>query len=255
MRASLLAAQKDLVILFRSPLAYILMACFLFIAGYFFASGVGYYQLVSLQMMQMPEAATFTPQELLVGPYLQNAGVILLFFLPLLTMRGFSEEKRMGTFELLMSYPLREAQLAGGKLLALSAFLALLLALSAVGPLALFIYTAPEFGPFLVGYLGLFLLSASFASLGLFLSSLTENQIVSAALTFASLLFLWLISWVKEIVPKAVQPLVEALSLLSHFESFTKGVLVFSDLIYYLAFTAAFLWFTVLSLENQRWRA
>ena len=95
---------------------------------------------------------------------------------------------------------------------------------------------------------------ANFGSLGIFLSTLTENQVVSAVLSFASLLVLWLLAWVKDIVPAAIQPLVEGLSLLSHFEPFTKGVLAVADLTYYLAFTAAFFWLSVLSLENQRWR-
>lgn len=254
MRASLLTARKDLIILFRSPLAYILMACYLFIAGYFFASGVGYLQLVSIQLMQMPQAGGFTSQELVIGPYLQNAGVILLFFLPLLTMRGFSEEKRQGTFELLMSYPLSEATLVGGKLLALALFLAVMLLFSGLGPALLPFYMTIETAPLFGGYLGLFLMSLSFASLGLFLSTLTENQVVAAALSFVSLIFLWLLAWVKDIVPAAVQPVVEGLSLLSHFEPFTKGVLAVADLVYYLAFTGAFFWLAVLSLENQRWR-
>jgi ABC-2 type transport system permease protein len=98
-------------------------------------------------------------------------------------------------------------------------------------------------------------MAVSFASQGLFLSTLTENQVVSAVLSFAALLLLWLLSWVKDIVPAGVQPVVEGLSLLSHFEPFTKGVLAAADVTYYLAFTAAFFWLSVLSLENQRWRA
>ncbi len=255
MRTSLLAARKDLIILFRSPLAYILMACYLFIAGYFFASGVGYLQLVSIQLMQMPQAGGFSAQDLVIAPYLQNAGVILLFFLPMLTMRGFSEEKRMGAFELLMSYPLSEAALVGGKLLSLAVFLGIMLLFSGLGPALLYFVLTPETAPLLAGYLGLLLMAVSFASLGLFLSTLTENQVVSAVLSFAALLLLWLLSWVKDIVPAGVQPVVEGLSLLSHFEPFTKGVLAASDVTYYLAFTAAFFWLSVLSLENQRWRA
>ncbi|WP_457571055.1 ABC transporter permease [Desulfovulcanus sp.] len=252
---TLTLARKDWMILFRSPLAYIVLGCFLFISGYFFVSLVGQFQLFSLQVMQNPGVENFTPQEWVIRPFLQNAGVILLFFIPLLTMRSFSEEKRMGTFELLLSYPVQEYQIVLGKLLAVGGFLTLALILSGVGPSFLFLYAQPELLPTLTGYLGLLLLGLSFASIGIFISSLTENQIVSATLSFGALLLLWLLSWVKELVPGFYKPVVEALSLLSHFDSFTKGVLSVPDLTYYLTFILAFVGLTMLSLENQRWRA
>jgi ABC-2 type transport system permease protein len=255
MGGSLLTARKDLTVLFRSPLAYLILAAFLFISGYFFVSAMRYFELISMQIMQSPQAPDVTPVDLIVAPYLRNAGVILLFLLPLLTMRGFAEEKRMGTFELLMGYPLGEAQIAGGKLLAMAFFLLCALAVSAINPAMLFFFTEPEIGPILTGYLGLFLLALSVASLGLFLSSLTENQIVSAVFSFTALLILWLISWVEEAVPGFLAPVVSGISLLDNFDSFVKGVLDFQDALFYLTFTAAFFWLTVLSLENQRWRA
>ncbi len=254
MKGCLLLARKDLTVLFRSPLAWILLTCFLVICGYFFVSAVRYFELVSMQLMRNSQAMDITAMELVVGPFLQNSGVILLFFLPLLTMRGFSEEKKMGTFEVLMSYPLREAHLVGGKLLALAGFLFVALAFNALSPALLFLFTTPELPAVLVGYLGLYLMAVGFAALGLFLSTLTENQIVSASLTFAALLLLWLLSWLKSMVPPSVEPVVLGVSLLSHFESFTKGVFDVADAIYYLTFTAGFFWLSVLSLENQRWR-
>ncbi len=255
MSETLLLMRKDLFVLFRSPLAYIVMACFLAITGYFFASGVQYFELVSIQVMQTPNITDFTPTDMVVGPFIQNTGVILLFFIPLLTMRGFSEEKRMGTFEMLLSYPLREFQIAGGKLLALAGFLLVMLAVNALSPLLLALVSEIEPMPVLCGYFGLVLLGVSFAALGLFLSSLTESQILSAVLTFAALLLLWLLLWIKDL--QQGSPLVEALlqvSPMMHFEPFTKGVLDMVHIIYYLTFTAGFFWLTVLSLENQRWR-
>ncbi|MGE4298713.1 MAG: ABC transporter permease [Desulfovibrionaceae bacterium] len=252
MNASLLIARKDLCLFFRAPLGYLVLACFLLVSGYFFVASVSYYELVSIQLMQNPQLADFTPTEMVLAPYLQNAGVILLFFLPLLTMRGFAEEKRSGAFELLVSYPVSEAQLVGGKLLALGVFLLAMLAASAVGPLLLFLVSTPEPLPALVGYGGLFLMVTAFASLGLFLSTLTENQIVSAALSFAALLVLWLLSWIKDAVPAAVAPVVDGLSPLAHYASFTRGVLDLADVVYFATFILAFFWLAVLSLENQR---
>ncbi|CAM2059058.1 putative ABC-type transport system involved in multi-copper enzyme maturation, permease component [Desulfovibrionales bacterium] len=254
MNQCLLLARKDCLILFRSPLAYILLTCLTSIVGYFFAASLQYYELISVQLTQNPDAIGISPMELIVAPYLQNTGVILLFFLPLLTMRSFSEEKRMGAFEMLMSYPITEVQLAGGKLLVQAIFLAVALALAAVPPLQLSFFTTIEILPFLVGFGGLFLIGLAFASLGLFLSSLTESQIVAAVLSFASLLLLWVLAWLKEAAPKGLGPILASLSIMQHFEQFPKGVIEAADLAYYLTFTVGFFWLTVLSLENQRWR-
>ncbi|QJT10388.1 ABC transporter permease [Oceanidesulfovibrio marinus] len=256
MKKTLLLAYKDLAIYFRSPLAYVLMAFFLLASGYFFVVGVGFYEMLSMEAMRSPEVADFTLMELVVGPQLQNAGIILLFFLPLLTMRGFSEEKRMGTFEMLMSYPVREWEVAAGKLVALLGFLAAAIGVSALCSAGLlFMFSRPEIAPMLVGYLGLLLLALAFCSLGLFLSSLTENQVVAAVATFVALLLLWVLSWLKDAAPAGAKPVLANLSMLTHFEPFTKGVLGGSDVIFFVTFIAGFFWLTVLSLENQRWRA
>lgn len=254
MSGAYLLAKKDLLVLFRSPLAYIVLACFLMITGYFFAANVTMFQQFSIQAMRNPTIQDFTPQLFIIQPYLDSSSIILLFFLPLITMRSFSEEKKMGAFEMLMSYPLNELQIVGGKLLAVGAFLLVALILNAFGPGMLFFVTEPELLPLLTGYLGLFLLSMSFAGLGLFLSSLTENQIVAAALSFAALLLLWMLAWIKDMTPGDAGMILSALSPLSHFASFTKGVLDVQDITYYVTFIAGFCWLSVLSLENQRWR-
>jgi ABC-2 type transport system permease protein len=254
MNGSILLAHKDLVVFFRSPLAYIVLFCFLLISGYFFTMSVGYYAAVSIQVSQNPGITDFNPNDVLIGPLLQNSGVILLFFLPLLTMRSFSEEKKSGAFELLMSYPLREWDLVAGKLLALAAFLAVAVGLHAVSPLMLMSMVEVEPLPVLTGYLGFFLLALSFASLGVFFSTLTENQIVAAVFSFASLLLLWLFSWIKDLAPQSYGAVFAALSPMSHLDGFAKGVLNVADLTYYLTFLAGFFWLSVLSLENQRWR-
>lgn len=254
MTKALLLAQKDAMILFRSPLAYSILGCLLAVCGYFFASSIQLFEMLSLQMLQNPGVSGVTPLEYIVAPYLQQSGVMLLFFLPLVTMRTFSEEKRMGAFEMLMSYPVREHEIVAGKLLAVAFFLAMGLALLAVGPALLATATDIELIPMLLGFLGLFLMALAFAGLGLFISSLTDSQIVAAVFTFAALLLLWVLSWLSELGGQGPASIAASLSLLTHFEPFTKGVLEFKGLIYYLAFTAGFFWLTVLSLENQRWR-
>jgi len=247
-------AKKDLKVLFGSPLAYLILACFSFVSGYFFLSLVTQYQIFSLQAMQMQGIKNFNPQEWIIRPYLQNSAILLLFFIPLITMRSFSEEKKLGTFELLLSYPVTELQIVLGKLLALAVFVGVALLLNAVGPILLFVYSAPELGSTLGGYGGLFLLGLSFVALGVFLSSLTENQVVAASLTFGALLVLWLLSWIKDLVAKQYQFVIKSCSLLAHFDSFAKGVITGTDLVYFVSFILFFIGLTLISLENQRWR-
>lgn len=254
MNQSLLLARKDLAILFRSPLAYLIMACFLAVTGYFFVSMIGYYELVGLQLMRNPGMSDFTPTQMIFPTYLSNASVVLLFVLPLLTMRGFSEEKRMGTFEVLISYPLTETQLVVGKLFALAVFLLALLVGSGLSLVLLNFFASLEPLPILSGYLGAFLMGLSFLSLGLFLSSLTENQMLSALFAFAALLILWMLSYATEMGAAPWLKHVAELSPVTHLKGFTEGVIEASDLVYYLGFTLAFGFLNVLSLENQRWR-
>lgn len=255
MKKSLLIARKDLAVMFSSPLAFIVMGCFLIVTGYFFALHVIAYWRFSLQAMQfMGPTDGMGTTAYVIQPFLETTGLLLLFFMPFLTMRGFSEEKRMGTLEMLLSYPLTEIELTMGKLLGLAGYLLLVLALHAVSPLLLFLFAAPELLPVLTSYLGLFLLGLAFCSLGLFLSSLTERQVVSAVLAFAALLLLWLLLVPRMFLPPFWGELLADLSLLDHFQPFTKGELVLADLVYYVTFILGFAWLTVLSLENQRWR-
>ncbi len=256
MSQSMLIARKDLSILFRSPLAYLIMACYLAISGYIFSNLVNAYQQASFQLMQNPNpGAIFTPTAVIIPQFMQNSAIVLIFLLPLLTMRGFSEEKRMGTFEVLVSYPLTELQIVTGKLTALALFLLVLLAASFINPSLLFIFTEPELLPMLSAYLGLFLMSVSFLAIGLFLSSLTESQILSALFAFAAIMMLYLLSWLGDANATEWAKILSDLSPLRHFQNFTKGVLDFADLAYYLTFTVGFSFLTMLSLENQRWRA
>lgn len=254
MNKTLLLAQKDAMILFRSPLAWSILGCLFAVCGYFFASSVQFFELVSLQLLQNPGVTGVTPFEYIIAPYLQQSSVMLLFFLPLITMRTFSEEKRMGAFEMLMSYPVKEHEIVAGKLAAVGVFLLATCAGLALGPALLMTMAEVEPLPVLCGWLGLLLMGLAFASLGCFISSLTESQIMAAVFTFAALLLLWVLSWLSELNATGPAAVVASLSLLTHFEPFTKGVLELKGVIYYLAFTAGFFWLAVLSLENQRWR-
>lgn len=261
MRKAWLVAKKDLYVYFRSPLAYVLMAVYLFITGFlFFRYLIIQYHNYSVQYSRMAglmagQPPTYTLQELVIWPYLVNCAATLLFFLPLLTMRSVSEEKKLGTLDLLVSYPLRESTIAAGKLLALSVLLITVLVLAMVGPLLIFFFAGPEPLPMLTGFAGLFLMSVGFASMGLFFSTLTENQAVSAFLTFAAGLALWMMTWIKDLVSGPASRIIEHLSLLDHLEPFAKGVLDLAGLVYFLAVIGTFYGLCVFSLEYRRWRA
>lgn len=228
--------KKEMKTYFVSPIAYILIAVFLGISGYFFAIISCYWKIASLE-----------------AP-LWNMGVILLFISPLLTMRLLAEEKRQQTMELLLTSPIKVYQLVLGKYC--GALLLYLIAITLTFPFPLFLklYGNPEMGPILSGYLGLFIMSASFVSIGLFASSLSENQIVAAILSFAMLLFLWIIRWAEETVGGIWREVLENLSFFNHYENLQKGVIDSVDIFFYLAIIFTFLFLTVRVIESRRWR-
>jgi ABC-2 type transport system permease protein len=180
--------------------------------------------------------------------------VILLFIMPLLTMRLFAEEKRQGTIELLLTYPVRDLAAVLAKFAACLAVYVVMLGLTGVYPVLLVTFAQPEVGPILAGYLGLLLLGAAFISLGALASSLTENQIVAAAITFGVLLIFWVIGWSSQFAGSDVGWLLSHLSLLDHFDNFPKGIIDTKDVIFYLNFMVLCLFLTLRSLESHRWR-
>lgn len=192
--------------------------------------------------------------EMVLNPLFANMGIILLLIMPLLTMRLFSEEKKTGTIELLLTYPVKDIETLLGKLLACILVYVIMLVLSFLYPVMLIIFGRLEWGPILSGYLGLFLMGTSFISLGVLASSLTENQIVSAAISFGMLLFFWVIGWASEFAGKTVGKILPKISLIQHFDNFPKGIIDTQDIVYYLLFIIFFLFLTMRSLEAHRWR-
>ena len=240
---------------FTSPIAYVVCAVFTGLSGYFFSSSFNHFSLISFQAGRNPYLIDLNVNQMVLAPTFGNMSIIMLLILPLLTMRLLAEEKRSGTFELVMSYPIREGEIILGKYLA-----AMLVFLVMLGPTVLFPVLAVNLaqtdpGPVLTAYLGLILLGGAFIALGLFLSSLTENQIVAAVLTFGALLALWMTGWVSRISGSGLSGFLAQLSVIEHFDSFAKGVLDTHDVTYYLVFIIFFLFLTSRSVESSRWRA
>ena len=247
--------KKEMRLYFVSPIAYAVFAIFTLISGWFFYNVFAFYTLVSMQAAFNPMMARdLSVTEGVIRPLFQNISVIMLLMMPILTMRLFAEEKKSGTIELLLTYPVRDGEVLVGKYLAALTIFLGMLALTAVYP-ALVLWTAGlEWGPLLTGYLGLILQGGAFIAVGILISSLTENQIVAAVATFGTLLIFWVISWAADSAGAAFGRILSHLSLTEHFESFAKGVLDTKDVIYYLNLTILSLFLTLRSLEAKRWR-
>jgi ABC-2 type transport system permease protein len=252
--------KKELIIYFAGPIFYITGFFFLLLTGYFFYANVLYYGITSLaaavQATNPEVAAQLNPQNMVYQPLFMVLAIVLMFLVPLLTMRLLAEEKRSGTAELLFTYPLADWSIILGKFAAAFLIYLIFLAFTASYSLALCFMTRVDLGALAAGYLGVVLLGASFLSLGLFASSLTENQIIAGVVGFALLLLFWVIGWTQELGPGgALGRVMQFLSLTEHYENFSKGVINTRDLVYYASFIFFFLFLTKRQLESRRWRA
>jgi ABC-2 type transport system permease protein len=249
-------AQKELKSYFASPIAYIVIGLFALLYGYFYVAILAYFVRESLQVGQFgaqgPQSMNVNQQ--LIRPLLQNVTILVLFIMPMITMRTYSEEKRSGTIELLLTAPLTDFQIIIGKFLGALALYVIMLAVSMIHIAILFHYGNPEWKPLVSAYLGLLLLGGCFISMGLFISSLTKNQIVAGMLTFAVFLFLWVITWIGGFGGPMLDQLTSYLSIIEHFDDFGKGVIDTTHLIYYISFITFGLFLTAKSVDSERWR-
>jgi ABC-2 type transport system permease protein len=192
--------------------------------------------------------------QMLFEPFFNNMTIILMFLLPLLTMRLFADEKKMRTEELLLTSPLRPAAIILGKYLAALLIYVIILLLTATYAVFVFIHGNPEPAPLLTAYLGLFLLGAVFIAIGLFASALTENQVIAAAISFSAILLIWVVSWVGESGPGAWRSILTYLSFFSHFKNMVTGVIDTQDIVYFLSFIFLGLYLTGSVFEFRKWR-
>ncbi len=228
--------KREVKSYFTSPIAYVLMGIYLALSAYFFTAVIFYTEEASLHLV------------------LGNMGVTLLFITPVLTMRLISEERRQGTIELLFTSPLTATHIILGKFLGVLFLYVVALLISGEFALFLKLFGNPENGPLISGYLGLFLMGTSFLAVGLFASSLTENQIVAAVITFFLLLFFWISGWAADMTGGIWKNFFQNLSIFNHFDSFRKGVVDLTDLLYYLSLIFLFLFLSVKIIDSRRWR-
>ncbi len=253
MRNILAIAGKELRSYFASPIAFIIIGLFSLLFGFFFYTYLTLFVRQSEMMMMQGGGAANINQQMIRGVFL-NSAVIILFVMPMITMRTYSEEKRSGTIELLLTSPITDFQIIVGKFLGAMGLYAAMLFVTMLYMAILFIYGNPEWRPIAAGYLGLLLMGGCFISAGLFVSSLTKNQIVAGILTFAVFLMLWVIDWIGESSSPTTKAIVEHLSITRHFDDFARGVVDTNHVIYYLSFITFGLFLTAKSVDSERWR-
>ncbi len=247
--------KKEIKTYFTSPIAYVVITVFLVLIGFFFYSLIWWFNSQSLQMAQNQYSyQQLNINQMVYSPLFQNMSIILLLMIPLLTMRLFSEEKKINTDELLFTSPISINQIILGKYFASLFVLLAMLLLTGILSIFTFAYGNPELVPILNGYLGLFLMGAAFIAVGIFFSSLTENQIVAAILTFGTLLLFWILNWASYSAGGIWKGVLNYLSFIQHFDDMTRGILDTTDLVYYLSFIFLGLFLTHSIIQSRRWR-
>ena len=249
-------AHKEIRSYFASPIAYVVIGLFALLFGYFYVTILSWFLQESMRsamgMGGAPGGLSVNQQ--FVRPLLMNATVVLLFVLPMITMRTYAEEKRTGTMELLLTSPLTDLQIIVGKFLGALTLYASMLAVTLLYMAALFIYGNPEWKPIATAYLGLLLFGGCFISVGMLISSFTRNQIVAGMLTFGVFLLLWVIDWIGSFAGPTGEAIVSYLSITQHFDDFAKGVIDTKHIVYYLSVITFGLFLTAKSVDSERWR-
>lgn len=229
--------KREIKAYFYSPIGYIFVAVFAAFGGWFFTAINLVYAIGDLSGL------------------FNNLVTVFLFLIPILTMRSLSEEKNLKTDQLLLTAPIRITNIVMGKLLAALAVFGVALVITLLYPLILSRFCDPAWGEIFGNYIGFFLMGAAFISIGIFISSLTENQIISAVCTFAILLLLFMINWISGVVQNEfLKQMIHWLAITDRFSDFSRGIIDLGSVIYYLSIVAIFVFLTVRHLEERRWR-
>ncbi len=247
-------ARRDFMAYFTSPLAYILISLLLLITGYMFSQIVfGFIQhMMTYQQFNMGKPVSIT--EGVIQPLFGSINTILLFIFPMITMRLIAEERKNETLPLILTSPITLMQFILGKFLSSVLLISVMLALTLVYPIVLQVYGNPEWGPIVGGYLGTLLMVSCYLAIGLFFSAMTENQLIAGALTFGASLLFWIINWAAQSVDSTTGAFLNYMSLISHYQTFGTGLIVSSDVFFFLSFIAVGIYLTHQVLDSYRWR-
>jgi ABC-2 type transport system permease protein len=255
MRNIVAIAERELRSYFASPIAYAVIGFFALVFGFMFYTFLRFFVMQSMQMSQMGMGpGQVNVNQAMIRPLILQISVVTLFVLPMITMRTYSEEKRSGTIELLLTSPVSDLEIILGTFFGALTLYALMLLVTVPTITLLFWYGDPDWKPVVTSYLGLLLIGGTFISYGLFISSLTKNQIVAGVLTFCTLLMLLLVSWLQDFVGPVGRAVISALAVFEHFEDFSKGVIDTKHLVYYASVITFGLFLTAKSVDSERWR-
>ena len=246
---------KELRSYFVSPIVYVVGAVFLLIVGLLAYIYIVFTGAQAIQLMQVQGQAQINLNDLVFRNLFSSIRFVLLIILPILTMRLFAEEKKLRTFEFLMTSPVGLNEIVAGKFVSVFMLFLGLLGLTALIPLTLALFSDFDWYPVLTGYLGLVLLGALFLSVGLLASALTENQIVAAFVSFGLLLFLWLLAGVGSLLgDTAAGQLISYVSFMEHFDHLVRGLVDTRDLAYFVSALILMLFLTHRVVDSTRWK-
>ena len=252
-------AKREFGSFFYSPIFYVVTAVFLVLYSLLFFAILSDFSQASIQAAPQMEAIqkaghSINANEMVIVPSLGNMSIILLFMIPLITMRSFAEEKKNKTFSLLLSSPIHLSQIVVAKFLACLGVVTFMILLSSYSIFFVGVIGQPELGPIFSGYLGTILMMGCYIAMGVFASSLTDNQIVAAVIGFGLALFMWLLELLIQDADAGFGILLSKISLRTHLDSFLNGIIDTSDIVYYLSFMVFILLITHQVLDSRRWR-
>ena len=228
--------KREVQSYFLSPVAYVFIGFFMLVCGIFFATG------------------NILTQNASFNATLGTISFLFMMVVPILTMRLLSEERKNKTDQLLLTAPVSVSAIVVGKYLAAVTVFLITLVISLVYPLVLAIFGQPSFGEIFAGYIGFFLLGCALISVGVFISALTESQVIAAVATFFILLILWTGNFASSLVKvEWIATVLKWLSVYTRFAPFTGGVLPLTPTVYFISFSAIFVFLAVRSVERRRW--
>lgn len=236
---------KELRSYFVSPLFYVVTSVFLCLCGYYFYTDLSYFVTFGFGASILQN---------FWGMLLVDLRLVMLLTIPLMTMRSFAEERKLGTIELLLTYPIRDGVVVAAKFAACAVVVTFMLAGTILYPALVHAIQPFPWEPVAVGYLGLLLLALSFIACGLFISSLTESQVVAGLVTIGILLLFWILDWNESAARQEIVRVLNRVAMFGHFETFSKGVIDAGDLSYFVFFIAFFNFLTLRVLESRKWR-
>jgi len=255
MKNVLLICFKEFKGYFVSPIGYAVMALFALIFGFGFYTATRDMVQLGFRAQMMGQQQPMSVNDMVIRPLLGFAGTIALFLIPMITMRLIAEEKRTGTIELLLTSPVTDLEIILGKWLGAVLLYMSVLGMSVLNIAMLFLWGKPDIKPLLVAYLGLLLQGGCLLALGTLISTMTRNQIVAGGVTFFVSLLLWLLQWFTAYGASPTLQVINYLSIVTHMENFSKGVIDSKDIVFYLSFIFFLLFLTKRSMESLRWRA